>query len=154
MAKAPPCPERTLKTPLPQRSSSSSRDEEGQWISVEDRRRRRVAFEEKVGVTELQEQLGRSEETGLSIRQVAQQARNENGYKIFEMFRQGEEEVCIVSLARWNAQLKGLVELEKRCQNMIQEVKLCSERQEVLKDMVEQNQVAEQSNEKSITSSF
>ena len=33
MAKALPCPERTLKTPLPQQSSSSSRDEEGQWIS-------------------------------------------------------------------------------------------------------------------------
>ena len=88
MAKATPCSERTLKTPLPQQSSSSSRDEEGQWISVEDRRRRRVAFEEaakrmlryledsedlKVGVTELQEQLGRSEEAGVSIRQVAQQ---------------------------------------------------------------------------------
>ena len=28
MAKATPCPERTLKTPLPQQSSSSSRDEE------------------------------------------------------------------------------------------------------------------------------
>ena len=31
----------------------------------------------------------------------------------FEIFRQGEEEVCIASWARWNAQLKGLVELEK-----------------------------------------
>ena len=75
MAKAPPCPERTLKTPLPQQSSSS-RDEESQWVSVEDRRRLRVAFEEtakrmlryqedsedlKVGVTELQERLGQME---------------------------------------------------------------------------------------------
>ena len=34
-----------IKTPLPQQSSPSSRDEEAQWISVEDRRRRRVAFE-------------------------------------------------------------------------------------------------------------
>ena len=78
MAKAPPCPERTLKTPLPQQSSSS-RDEESQWVSVEERRRLRVALEEtakrmlryqedsedlKVGVTELQERLGISEETG------------------------------------------------------------------------------------------
>ena len=61
---------------------------------MEDRRRRRVAFEEtakrmlrytedsedlKVGVTELQEQLGISEEAGISIKQIAQQARNENG---------------------------------------------------------------------------
>ena len=45
MAKAPPCPERTMKRPMPQQSSPSSRDE-GQWVAVEDKRRRRVAFEE------------------------------------------------------------------------------------------------------------
>ena len=33
VAKAPPCPERTLKTPLPQQSSSSARgEEEGHWV--------------------------------------------------------------------------------------------------------------------------
>ena len=68
---------------------------------------------------------------------IAQQAMNENGQNIFEIFRQGEEEVCIASLARWNAQLKGLAELEKRCQNMMKEVKLLRERHEVLKGMVE-----------------
>ena len=76
MAKTSPCPKRTLKTPLPQQSSSSSRNEENQWVSAEDRQRRRVAFEEtakrmlrypedcedlKVGVTELKEQLEISE---------------------------------------------------------------------------------------------
>ena len=86
MAKAPPCPEGTLRTPLPQQSSSSFREGESQWVSVEDRRRRRVALEEtaknmlrylgdsedlKVGVTELQEQLGRSDEAGISIKQIA-----------------------------------------------------------------------------------
>ena len=126
MAKAPPCPERTLKTPMPQQSSPSSRDEENQWVAVEDKRRRRVAFEEtakdilryledsedlKVSVTELQEQLEMSEEAGISIKQVTQQARNENG-QFFEIFRQGEEEVSIASWARWNAQLKGLAELK------------------------------------------
>ena len=55
----------------------------------------------KLGVTELQEQLG-----------------------ISEIFRQGEEDVCIASLARWNAHLKGLVESEKRCQHMMTEDKL------------------------------
>ena len=53
-AKAPPCPDRTLQTPLPQQSSSSAREEEeedqweeeeDQWVLIEDRRRRRVAFE-------------------------------------------------------------------------------------------------------------
>ena len=91
----------------------------------------------KVDVTELQEQLGISEEAGISIKRIAQQARNENGHKIFEIFRQGEEEESIASRARWNAQLKGLAELVKRCQNMMQEVKLLTERQEVLKGMVE-----------------
>ena len=91
MAKAPPCPERTLQTPMPQQSSLPSRDEESQWVAVEERRRRRVAFEEtarsvlrylvvsedlEVSVTELQEQLGMSEEAGIFIKQVAQLARN------------------------------------------------------------------------------
>ena len=67
----------------------------------------------KVSVTELQEQLGISEEAGISIKHVAQQARNENGQKMFEIFRQGEEDVCIASCARWNGKLIGLVELEK-----------------------------------------
>ena len=46
------------------------------------------------------------------------------------------KKVCIASWARWYVQLKGLAELEKRCQNMMQEVKSSSERQEVLKGMV------------------
>ena len=46
MAKAPPCPERTLKTPLPQQSSHSSREEEGQWVAMEDRRRQEYRFRE------------------------------------------------------------------------------------------------------------
>ena len=46
MANAPPCPERTLKTPMPQQSSPSSGDEESQWVAVDDRRKRRVAVEE------------------------------------------------------------------------------------------------------------
>ena len=86
-----------MKTLLPQRSSSSIREEESQWISVEDRRRRRVAFEEmakrmlgypedsedlKVGISELKGQMATPEEEGFSIMQIAQQARNEKGQKI------------------------------------------------------------------------
>ena len=119
---------------------------------MEDRRRGRVAFEDaakrmlryledsedlKVGMSELNEQLETPEEEGPSIMQIAQQARNEKGQKIFDIFRQGEEEVCIASLARWDTQLKGPAELERRCQGMMQEVKPSSERKEVLKGMVE-----------------
>ena len=44
----------------------------------------------KVGVTELNEKLEISVEGGVSIRQSAQQAMNENGQKIFEILRQGK----------------------------------------------------------------
>ena len=43
MAKAFPCPERRMWTPLPQQSSSSAREEESQWISAEDKRKWCVA---------------------------------------------------------------------------------------------------------------
>ena len=54
----------------------------------------------------------------------------------FEIVRQGEEDVCIASWARWNAQLKRSGGVGKRCQILRQEVKLLSERQK-LKGMVE-----------------
>ena len=44
-AKAPPCTNSTLQTPLPQQSSSSAREEEDHWEVMEERRRRRIAFE-------------------------------------------------------------------------------------------------------------
>ena len=52
-----------------------------------------------------------------SIMRIAKQARNERGRKLFEIFRQGEYDVYIASLARWDTQLKGLTELERRCQD-------------------------------------
>ena len=72
-----------------------------------------------------------------SIMQVAQQARNERSQKLFETFRQEENEVHIDSAVRWDTQLKGLAELERRSQDLMQEVKLLSERQEVLAGLVE-----------------
>ena len=72
VAKAPPCPEKTLNTPLPAQSSSSAREEEGRWLLMEHRRRQSVAFENvakemlkyqenseelKVRITELQEHV-------------------------------------------------------------------------------------------------
>ena len=68
----------------------------------------------KVGHSELEEQLETPEEAGFSIEQIAKQARSERGQKLFDNFRRGENEVYIASLARWDTQLKGLVELESR----------------------------------------
>ena len=44
------------------------------------------------------------------------------------IFRQGEE-LCIASWARWDAQLQGLVELERRCQDARPETQVLSARQ-------------------------
>ena len=86
----------------------------------------------KVILRELKEQLESSEEAGISILQIAKQARNERVQKLSQIFRQEENEVYIASLARWDTQLKGLMELERRCQELVQEVKLSSERQGVV----------------------
>ena len=67
---------------------------------------------------------------------TCQNQRNERGRKLFEIFRQGEHEVYIASVARWDTQVKGLVELERRCQDLMQEVRLPSERQEAFTGMV------------------
>ena len=74
---------------------------------------------------------------GVSIQQVVQLARSENGQKIFEIFWQ-EEEVCVASWARWRAQRKGLVALERRCQDISQEIQMLNKRQEIfLKNAIE-----------------
>ena len=119
---------------------------ESRGTEVEDKRKRCVAFEDaarrmqkyqedsedlKVGLSELKEQLKMPEEAGFSIVQIAQQARNEKGEKLFETFRREENEVYIASSARWDTQWNGLVELERRSHNLMQEVKLPSESQEI-----------------------
>ena len=63
-------------------------------------------------------------------------ARNENGF-CFKFYGKTKEMFCSSRLAKCNPQLKGLVELERRCRDTMQEVRLLSERQEVLKGMVE-----------------
>ena len=111
---------------------------------MEDRRWRWIAFENlakgmlgcidnrndvKVGNTELQERVEVPLQFGISIQQVAQQAMNENGQKIFEIFWQEEEgELCFASWARWEAQRKGLVDLERRCQDISREVRMLNKR--------------------------
>ena len=52
---------------------------------------------------ELKEQSDMPEEAGICIMQIAKQARKEGGQKLFQIFRQEENEVYIASLARWDA---------------------------------------------------
>ena len=119
---------------------------------MEDRRRRRVAFENlakellryldcsddvKVGITELQERLEVPVQIFVSIQQVAPQARSEDGQKIIEVFWQEEEEFCVASWARWEAQWKGFVDLEGRCQDISRETQMLSKRQEIFQNAME-----------------
>ena len=64
MAKALPCPDRTLETPLPQQSSSSDREEEGRSVLMEDRRRRTVAFNSLT--KEMLRYLNNSDDVGIT----------------------------------------------------------------------------------------
>ena len=143
----------SIKEPLPQQSSSSAReDEEDHWVVMEDRRRRRTAFENlakgmpryldksndvEVGITELQERVEVPLQVGISIQQVAQQAMNEHGQEMFEMFWQEEEELCIASWARWDAQRKGLVDLERSCHDTSRETQMLNKRQETFQNAIE-----------------
>ena len=67
---------------------------------------------------------------------IAWQARNEKKDKLFHTFRQRGGDVLIARKARWDVHLKGLVELERRCQSFRADVEYLCERQEVLKDLV------------------
>ena len=70
--------------------------------------------EEKVDITELQERVEVLAQICISIQQVAQQAMNDYGQKIFEVFWQEEGDFFVASWARWEAQRKGLVDLGKK----------------------------------------
>ena len=147
VAKAPRCPERTLKTPLPlpQQSSPSSTDEESQWIS-EDRRRRGIAFEKlakevlryldnsekvKVGITELQERLEVPVNKSVfpfskwpSRREVKMAKRNS------KYVGKKKKKKRSMLLAGPDGMRKGsVVELERRCQDISREIQMMSKRQ-------------------------
>ena len=89
-------------------SCASAREDEDQWEVMEERRRRRIAFENlakvmlrnldnchdvKVGITELRERLEVLVQIGISFQQVARQVMDEDGQKIFEVFWQEEGEL-------------------------------------------------------------
>ena len=107
---------------------SQGLEEEDKRKSYEDAARKILKYLEdsedlKVGLSEFKEQLETPEGASISIMQIAKQATKREREKLFQIFRQEENEVYIASSARWGPQLKGLVELERRCQDLMQEVK-------------------------------
>ena len=90
----------------------------------------------KVSTRELEEQVLSPNEPRINVVRIARLARNEKKEKLFQIFRQREGEVLIASKATWDVQLKGLAELERRCQSFRADVEFLCERQEVLEDLV------------------
>ena len=55
--------------------------------------------------------------------------------KLFQISRQGENEVLIASEARWDEQVLNMIELERRCLTFREGVEYFCEKQEVLADL-------------------
>ena len=90
-----------------------------------------------------------SEEAGVSIKQFAQQGRQgTRTANIFLIFLGKEKKRYALPAGQMERAVKRSGGVGKRCQNMRQEVNHVSERQEILRGMLEDNQDAEQSNRK------
>ena len=137
-----PMTKRRITNPMPQSSfsrklSGESVCNQSQGLEDKDKQEWNAACEDmlkkmlryleervnlQVNLRELKEQFGLSERAGQCIVQIAKLARNERGKKLCQICRKEENEVHIASLARWDAQLKGLAMLERRCQELMEEV--------------------------------
>ena len=94
--------------------------------------RRMVKFWEasevaKVSIREVEAQVLSPNESRINIVRVPRQARNHKRKHVFQIFRQGESEVLTAGKARRDEHLKGLVELERRCLTLREEVEHLSE---------------------------
>ena len=68
----------------------------------------------KVSTRELEEQVLSPNEPRINTVRIARQAGNEKRESLSQIFRHGENEVLIASKAKWDEQLKGVVELDRR----------------------------------------
>ena len=67
----------------------------------------------KVSTRELKERVLSPNESSVDIERIARQARSERGKKLFQIFRQGANEVLIATVARGEEHLRMLVGLER-----------------------------------------
>ena len=75
-----------------------------------------------MGITELQERVEVPAQIGISIQQVAQQAMNLDGQTDFRSILARRRNII------WEAQQKGLVHLERRCQDTSREILMLNKR--------------------------
>ena len=57
--------------------------------------------------------------------------------RYLKYFWQEDEEVHVASWARWEAQWKGSVELERRCQDISREIQMLDKRREIFQSAIE-----------------
>ena len=69
----------------------------------------------KVRVRELEDQVLYPNESVSNIVHIVRRLKNEKRQNLFQIFMQGQEEIFVASKARWDAQLRGLVELTRLC---------------------------------------
>ena len=91
----------------------------------------------KVSTKELKEQVLSPDESGVGIVHIARQATSEKSKKLFQMFRQGANEVLIAKMARWEEHLSMLVVLERECLALREEVELLFEKQDLFTFLME-----------------
>ena len=82
----------------------------------------------KVGMSELEEQVLFPYESESDMVHIARRVKHEKSRTLFQIFRHGEDEILIASKARWDAQMRRLVELERLCQSLRAEVEHQCER--------------------------
>ena len=57
--------------------------------------------------------------------------------KRFSKYFGKKKKLCIASWARWEAQRKGLVDSERRCQDISREIQMLNKRQEIFQNAIE-----------------
>ena len=106
--KAPPCPERRMRTPLPQQSSSSTREEESQCSAQE--RTASARMEQYVNnseciqldIDEVEEYSLGPEYADIDVKQISRKATREDR-NIFEVFKVEEKgQLLVASKWRWD----------------------------------------------------
>ena len=91
----------------------------------------------KVSTRDLKEQVLSPNESSVSTVRIARQARSEKSKKLFQIFRQGANEVPVVSMAGREEHLRRSVVLERECLALREEVDNLNEKQEVFTILME-----------------
>ena len=93
--------------------------------------------EVKLGITESQERVEVPAQIGISISAGGEAGHERRWTKKIEVFWQEDGELFVASRARREAQRKGLVDLERRCQDTSRETQMLNKRQEIFQNAIE-----------------